>query len=350
MKKSYQEKLVQKFYSMVQPNNEDEENLLDIHYQNETKQNITNQSTQILIDSSSLKKNLTSKTITTVSFIFPLAYFITAISSTFFLILMSIIKESHLPNTNRFILHPLPCFYSLNLTQPVIFHSSIFLLSFIGLLNVWFYCSMLLQRFSVPELQSKKIGIHTMFVLGILANLLYILFGISRSFLIVEKIVINDVKISLTTITFLTFVFFNILFALFAVLSLQALQHHTQDCNMKKESLNIKEKIKVKRFIIYLAVFIMAIYIIAITIKNHEHVEKNSQLRTKLSLLLEIVVFILPYAIYVVNAFINLSCYSDVIYIQKSLMTVIDKEYFEPEEFQQRVRENLIIEKEPYCT
>jgi hypothetical protein len=331
MKKSYQEKLVQKLYLMIRPNNEEEEKLLDDPYETEKNQNITNQSTKIF--NTTIKETTTSKKFINISFIFPLAYFITAISSTFCLILMSLIKESHLPNTNHFIFHPLPSFYSLNFTQPLFFYCSIFALSFIGLLNVWFYCSMLLQRFSVPELQSKKIGIHTMFVLGILANLLYIFFGISKSFLIVDKIVISEVKVSLSTMTFLTFIFFNILFALFAVLSLQALHHHTQDCHMKKESLKINEKIKVKRIIIYLAVFVMTVYIIAIAIQSHEHVENSPQLRTKLSLLLEIIGFILPYAIYVVNAFINLSCYSDVIYIQKSLMTIIDKEYFEPDEF-----------------
>ena len=61
--------------------------------------------------------------------------------------------------------YPLPNFYKLKYVQPLFYSISISLLSLVGILNVWFYCSMFLQRFSVPEFRKEKIMIHFMFIL-----------------------------------------------------------------------------------------------------------------------------------------------------------------------------------------
>jgi len=268
------------------------------------------------------------KTYCSYSFILPIAYFVTSITGTFILILMNCIKEANNGKIiNRFPLHPFPAFYTLNSIQPLVSYVTIMAVAIIGLLNVWFYSSMLLQRFSVPELQAKKIGIHMMFIFGILANILYIFYGFSFDILKLELITIKDVRISLSTIIYLTFIFFNILFAVVSILSLDCLIKQSQ--NYSRESERMTRKIKVKRSVVYLAVFIMFVYMFSIALRNHEQIKENHhKQKTQFDHVLELILFILPYLLYIVNAFINLGYYSDIIYIQNNLTTIVDHEYF----------------------
>jgi hypothetical protein len=297
----------------------------------------------------SQKKNLPWRLNNSYSFIFPIAYFITSITTIFILILLSCIKDGNVfSSTNRFPLHPLPAFYTMHKVQPLIYSISILLVAVIGLFNVWFYCSMLLQRFSVPELQSKKIGIHFMFILGILSNTMYVFFGFSNEILKLEKLKIRDVRISMSTIVYLTFIVFNIFFAVVAILSLESLikgtnhnqneenrQLYTSSCPQRSEKKNFKtrisQKIKMKKYVIYLATFVILLYITGIFIRNHEQINENHKKhsKTRFQFVLELILFILPYILFIINAFLNLTFYSDIIYIQDNLMTIIDREYFE---------------------
>jgi hypothetical protein len=287
----------------------------------------------------SSKKNTHWRLNSSYSFIFPIAYFITSITTIFILVLLSCIKDGNAFSTaNRFPLHPLPAFYTMHKVQPLIYSLSILTVSLIGLMNAWFYCSMLLQRFSVPELQSKKIGIHIMFILGILSNTMYVFFGFSNEILKLEKIKIRDVRISLSTIVYLTFIVFNILFAVVAIVSLESLNKNTRADEIyasflgkKTMKTKIAHKIRLKRYIISLAVFVIILYLTGIFIRNHEQINSNhKKQKTHFQFLLELILFLLPYFLYIINAFLNLSFYADIIYLQDNLMTIIDREYFEP--------------------
>lgn len=298
----------------------------------------------------SQKRNLPWRLNNSYSFIFPIAYFITSITTIFILVILSCIKDGNVfSSTNRFPLHPLPAFYTMHKVQPLIYGISILLVAFIGLVNVWFYCSMLLQRFSVPELQSKKIGIHFMFILGILSNTMYVFFGFSNEVLKLEKLKIKHMIISMSTIVYLTFIILNIFFAVVAILSVESLIKGTNNIEDNKEIYNssslkkseqvnfktrISQKIKTKKYVIYLATFVILLYITGIFIRNHEQINENHKKhsKTRFQFVLELVLFILPYILFIMNAFLNLTFYSDIIYIQDNLMTIIDREYFEADE------------------
>lgn len=266
------------------------------------------------------------------AYIFPITYFIISITSIFILILLHCIKDNLGLSKDRHAQYPFPGFYTLNQAEPILYHLSTIMISLIGLLNVWFYCSMLLQRFAVPELQSKKIWIHLMFILGILSNTTFVFFGFSHNIYAIEKIVIKDIKISLGTLIFLTFQFLNILFGLLSIFCLDALFKETGgyfNCKKKKkEKVDLKNKIKnkivIKKSILYLSVFVMLLYIGGIALKD-----QNQENSSYCEIILNFILFILPYVIFIVNAFLNLSYYSDILFIQDNLMTIIDKEFFE---------------------
>jgi MFS family permease len=293
------------------------------------------------------------------TFMLPVGYFITSITAIFILLLLNFIKEGlyqqnighkhHKTIFQDLSIHPFPSFFSLRTIQPMLFMLGIFTISLFGFLNDWFYCSMLLQRFSVPELRHRKIYIHAMFIIGILSNFNFVFFGFSPEILQIESIHLKYLKVSLSTVIFISFIFFNILFAVVAITSLECLKKHGSG---RDET--FKKKLKMKRVVVYLTIFISLLYISAIIIKNHDkllskEIKPNSQVFSKeyenlekkmkkpqttstqpekFQFFIEILLFVLPYLLYILNAFINLSFYSDIIYIQDNLTTIIDKEYF----------------------
>lgn len=293
------------------------------------------------------------------SYILPVIYFFIAICTLIILILINFykenffslekfnifkIKENHhftqmdlkeIKKINSYF-YPLPNFYKLKCVQPLFFSVAIGSLSLAGILNVWFYCSMFLQRFSVPEFRKNKIMIHFMFILGIISNALLIFLGFSPEIFIKDSIKFKEIKINFNTIIYLVFIFFNILFSIIGLKSLQFL---------KKQILCDDEwynsKLKIKKFMLYLILFIMLIYISAVCIKNNQiKINRNFSDKTfernnkKFSnekiwtLFYYIVLCFSPYFLFVLNAFLNLGYYSDIIYLQKKLNTIIDKEYF----------------------
>jgi hypothetical protein len=130
----------------------------------------------------------------------------------------------------------------------------------------------------------------------------------------------------------------------------------------KKELKKMRRKLRIKRYVVYLAVFVMLVYIGAIVFKDTQGFQtlakpkstgvninklfskptgkenknslsnkyKTNQKLNKLNFILDWVIFILPFILYVLNVLLNLTYYSDMIYIQENLTTIIDREYFEP--------------------
>jgi len=271
----------------------------------------------------------------------PITYFIVSISSLFILILIHFYQE----NFFNFNIHDFkiknvkkitspyslfPNFFKIKKIQPIIFSIAVSIISLSGLLNVWCYCSMLLQRFSVPEFRNNKILIHFMFILGIISNLIILFFGVSPSFLNLESIKIKEIKISITTITYLIFIFLNILFAVIGFKNLEFLKKQI-DCNDEIFS----KKLNNKRVILYLCLFLLLIYILAICIKQKENSQNYYLYESKFlknkkfeNFIFDFILFFYPYLLFILNAFLNLGFYSDIIYLQKILTTIIDKEYF----------------------
>lgn len=261
------------------------------------------------------------------SHIFPLIYFFTAITVLLFLIVVNIFQEKYAKRKlSNYPFHPFPVFFSLKTIQPLFFSISIVIIAISGLLNVWFFSSILLQRFSVPELRPNKMTVHLMFIIGIFANIIYIFFGFSPQILKFETIKIRKVKISLSLIIFLVFIFFNILFSVMTIFSLESLK--------RKNSYNdpkLKKNIKLKRSLVYLSIIIMMLYIMAIFIQNSMINKKGKYKKIKkekMYILFHYILFLFPYILYILNAFINLSYYNDIIYIQELMSFIIDQEYF----------------------
>ncbi len=276
------------------------------------------------------------------SYALPVIYFIASIFTLFILIMFNFYEENYLSfrlkNFNNFkrekqifsSFYLFPNFYKLKKIQPIVFSIGISLLSFTGLLNVWFYCSMLLQRFSVPEFRNNKILIHFMFIMGITANILILFFGFFPIILNFDSIKIKEIKISLIAIFFLIFIFLNIIFAVIGLKSLEFLKKQIE-CDDQSFS----KKLNAKKIIIYLDLIIILIYIISIFIKQSEDKNKNIFSSDKFSKYKKVEKFIndfipyfFPYILFILNAFLNLGFYSDLIYLQKKLSTIIDKEYF----------------------
>jgi len=159
-------------------------------------------------------------------------------------------------------MHPFPSFSSFKKIYKNIFSVSIIIISFSGILNIWFFCSLLLQRFSVPELKSNKLTVHLMFILGILANLIYIFFGFSPEILHFEHQKIKILRVSISMIIFLSFVFFNLLFA---TLTLNVLQNFKKQIAFNDKRLN--KNIQGKRIIAYVTLFLLFLYITAIFVR-----------------------------------------------------------------------------------
>ena len=263
-------------------------------------------------------------------------------------------------------MHPFPSFSSFKKIYKNIFSVSIITISISGILNIWFFCSLLLQRFSVPELKSNKLTVHLMFILGILANLIYIFFGFSPEILQFEHQKIKILQVSISMIIFLSFVFFNLLFA---ALTLNVLQNFKMQIASNDRRLN--KNIKGKRFVAYITLFLLVLYISAILIRyqvnlneynvtknnsklkkshsklgHHNHGNKKTSERPKIAdedllikepkniymkLLLDIVdiiLFLFPYILFFFNSLLNLSYYFDILYFEDIINMVIDREYF----------------------
>ena len=307
------------------------------HYKNyslhslENENQILNIKTQYEIDDiTDNKKNcskyyLPSINIYAYFYAIPIIYFITCNLTLFILIIKYIFDEKIYEKwINKNYIFPLPSFYEINSIQPTIYFIGIRLISISGLMNVLFYTRMLLQKCSVPELGENKIFIDIMFKFGIISNIIFILFGYSQEFFFLETIDIKEIKISVKAFIYLAFVILNILVGTLGLKILKNLR-----TNIKCEDIFYNRKLKVKIILLFLSILVLFIYIIAGYIKQQEYFKKIF-IGNKESYLiyLQFISSSFPYILFILNSFINLGFYSDIIYIQEKLTIIIDKEYF----------------------
>lgn len=259
------------------------------------------------------------------SYIFTIIYFFTSISMVFLLMVFNIISEyffSKKPNVN--IAKHLPEFYSLKTIQPTFFSLSVLIISVSGLFNVWHFCSMLLQRFSVPELSKYKITIHFMFIFGSFSHFIFIFFGFSPAIIAIQTMKLKFIEFSLTMVIFIVFIFFNILFAILAWMVIEKLRAQNI-----QTSETLKGSVRMKMYVIGLAVITLCFYIFAIISHNGVNQESLSdKVNNQWYCMIKLAIFILPYLLYVINAFLNLTYYSDILKIQAHLNVFLDKDYF----------------------
>lgn len=270
------------------------------------------------------------------SYVFPLVYFFSSTLFLFIILFVNIYKERDFRNNfEKMPMSPFPGFIILKEIQPKVYATGILIISISGFLNVWFFCSLLLQRFSVPELRKSKITVHLMFILGIFGNIIYLFFGFSPELLNLEVTKIKVLKISLSMIIFLSFVFFN---TLFATLTLNVFENF----KMKIAPIDnrLKRNINIKKYVVYLTIFIMFIYIFSIVLnyetygtkiksKHKNKTENNNFLNNFfVKKFIHFFLFVLPYILFVLNAIINLTYYFDIRYIDDIINMIIDREFF----------------------
>jgi hypothetical protein len=184
-----------------------------------------------------------------------------------------------------------------------------------------------------------------MFILGIISNFLILFFGFSPNFLSylkLDSIKIKEIKLSLTVIIYLSYVFLNIFFAVIGLKSLELLQKQVEFTDAFFSS-----KLRWKRVILYFCLFMLLIYFSALYVKQKNmkidqkkhtksivEIKKFAEDKYKLivNCLIRFIISFFPYLLFILNAFIILGFYWDIIYVQKLLGTNIDKEYFFIEE------------------
>ena len=254
--------------------------------------------------------------------IFPIVYFLTSITILFYLVLMNIFKEKFNTKQEIYPLHHFPIFFNLTSIHSNLYLIAVMIISLSGIINVWFFCSMVLQRFSVPELRTKKIYVHFMFILGIFANIIYIFMGFSPEILKIESIKFRNLKLSLSLIVFLLFIIFNIIFSFMSTWSIECIDNNTSNKRIVK-------KRQVKKFVLYLAIFSMFIYIIAVILQTNGAAKFIKGIQ---KIILNLILVIGPYALFILNAFMNLSLYSDLVFIREIMSQIMEKDYFSFEE------------------
>jgi hypothetical protein len=269
---------------------------------------------------------------TSLKHIFPMIYFT---SSILFLLIVSIFhvfEETN--NDSKNLKNSLPSFYSLYKSESGVYIASILIIAITGCLDVWFLSSLLIQRFSVPELKSSKLTVNVMFFLGIFSNVVFIFLGFSSKILEVETEKIKYIRISLSMIIFLTFIFFNIFFAVLSLKVFIVFQNKIA-INDKK----LRKNVRTKSYIIYLILFIFILYLSSIIIDFYLHLNKSERkyLKAKFNFILktlDILLLTLPYILFIMNALVNLSNSLDIKYLEDVINVVVDKEYFLQDETQ----------------
>lgn len=327
--------------SHLNEKNEGKLSFLENLYDHKDSRSTTSSSNLSIFDERKQFANYFKISNRTMSFIFPLVYFFTSTLFLFILLFVNVYKDHKIrDNFEKFPMNPFPGFSTLKQMQPKIYSISILIISISGFLNVWFFCSLLLQRFSVPELRSNKLTVHLMFILGIFANIIYIFFGFSPDVLLLESNRIKILKISLSMIIFLSFVFFN---TLFATLTLKVFQNFRNKIAFNDKRL--QRNIRTKKYVVYLALFISTIYISSIylnyyfkTNSCHSKLKHDNECLNGINLkkgftnsvykIVQTLLFTLPYFLFILNAFINLTYYFDIRYLDNVINMIIDREFF----------------------
>jgi hypothetical protein len=243
----------------------------------------------------------------------------------FFLIIYNIIYDYFFnKKPNAKVSEQVPEFYSLKNIQPQFFALSVLIISVAGLFNVWYYCSMLLQRFSVPELSKNKVIVHFMFIFGSFSNFIFIFFGLSPAIVGIKTMKLTFIELNLTMTIFLVFIICNIFFAILAWYAIEKIRGQSPQA---KE--NLRNSVRMKLYVVTLAVISLGFYIFAMISYNNYKLNgyKDESLK-QYYIMLRLVIFLLPYFLYIINAFLNLTYYSDILKIQAHLNVFLENEYF----------------------
>jgi len=256
-----------------------------------------------------------------------LIYFFSCISLIFILIFLNLVSERSKNKTKGHQSILIPEFFSLKEIQSHFFSISISIIIITGLVNVWNFSIILLQRFSVPELSKFKFVIYFMIIIGLLTNCFLAIFGVSSDSKGIKDKKVKYLNISFNITIYLLFILSNIIYAFLSWLALELLMH--QNCRLEK---NMRISVRLKTYVLFLELLLICVYIFTIiTYNSHKikkHEENYSENDTNYYNYLKFSFFVLPYMLFVINAFLNLTYYSEIIKIQDHINIFVDKEFF----------------------
>jgi len=109
---------------------------------------------------------------------------------------------------------------------------------------------------------------------------------------------------------------FNIMFS---IMSTQCIQ------SLNDNSSRVKKNRKLKKCVVALSIFVMFVYIVAITIQSNS---SSSVLKGMEKIIVNLSLLICPYALYIINAFLNLFLYSDLVFVREIMSQIMEKDYF----------------------
>ena len=261
--------------------------------------------------------------------VLPVMFFVLSTVTLFLLVSTYLIKNGSIIS-----------FFQLSSSNKVLFYFSFFLISVCGSFLIWIYSSILIQRFSVPEMQKIKIYIYFMFSLGIISNFVLLMYAaFTEEVLIFEtKKSIKGARFSLSLIFFLSYIFFNLVTSVFSIKIILYLQHQNNknflsipislhDIKNAKIEMELNSKLKTKTILIYLAIFVLFIYIGGVVIQKNQN-KGNIARNMKLNAISQVICEICPYLLFLMNSFLNFSFYNEILYTKFSLNRFIDKEFF----------------------
>lgn len=260
------------------------------------------------------------------SLILPVLFFVLSTLSIFLLTTTYLIKKGNIIS-----------FFYLSSTSRYLFYVSFLSISVCGVFLVWTYSSILIQRFSVPEMQKIKIYIYFMFSLGIISNALLVMYGaFSEEIFVYQNL--KTAKISMASLFFIAYIFFNLITAVFSIKIIYFLKNQNNknlfyssvsfyNMNDEQSEKELEEKVKTKTILIYLMIFVLFVYIGGVIIQKNQNKESIKS-KMKLISITFWICEICPYLLFIMNAFLNFSYYNEILYTKHSLNRFIDKEYF----------------------
>ena len=260
------------------------------------------------------------------SLILPVLFFVLSTLSIFLLTTTYLIKKGNIIS-----------FFYLSSTNRYLFYVSFISISVCGVFLVWTYSSILIQRFSVPEMQKIKIYIYFMFSLGIISNALLVMYGaFSEEIFVYQNL--KTAKISMASLFFIAYIFFNLITAVFSIKIIYFLKNQNNknlfyssvsfyNMNDEQSEKELEEKVKTKTILIYLMIFVLFVYIGGVIIQKNQNKESIKS-KMKLISITFWICEICPYLLFIMNAFLNFSYYNEILYTKHSLNRFIDKEYF----------------------
>lgn len=260
------------------------------------------------------------------SLILPVLFFVLSTLSIFLLTTTYLIKKGNIIS-----------FFFLSSTNRYLFYVSFISISVCGVFLVWTYSSILIQRFSVPEMQKIKVYIYFMFSLGIISNALLVMYGAFSEEIFVYKN-LKTAKISMASLFFIAYIFFNLITAVFSIKIIYFLKNQNNknlfyssvsfyNMNDEQSEKELEEKVKTKTILIYLMIFVLFVYIGGVIIQKNQNKESIKS-KMKLISITFWICEICPYLLFIMNAFLNFSYYNEILYTKHSLNRFIDKEYF----------------------